>query len=137
MNEIAWINDVTGKPWKDRATGADAYDCWGLVVDSFARVDNNPLHEVDGYSTGAPIETAGAAEELTGDWLEVVEPENGVVLCVYSDLGSMIHVGRIFTIAKAGFYAVHSRGEGGQVRADRLSVIQRAYDNIKYFKRVV
>lgn len=135
MNAVTWINDIVGKPWEDRATGPDSYDCWGLVVDSFARVDNTPLHDVYGYSTGAPIEIAGAAEELTGDW-EECEGEHGAVFCVYSELGSMVHVGRVFSIPKAGLYAIHSRGDGGQVQANRLGAIKRKYANIKFFRRL-
>lgn len=135
MNAIAWINDVKGKPWEDRATGPDSYDCWGLVVDSFSRIDNNPLDEVDGYSAGAPIEVAGAAEELSGDW-EECEAEDGAVFCVYNNEGSMVHVGRIFYVAKAGLYAVHSRGEGGQVQANRLGALKRKYENLKFFRRL-
>ena len=137
MNSVSWINDVIGKPWEDRATGPDTYDCWGLVVDSFKRLDGIELPSVDGYDSGSPIEVSGAAEELNGDWVEIPSAEHLCVFCVYSDLGSMIHVGRVVEVRKAGLYAIHSRGEGGQVKADALRVIKRAYSNIKYFKRVV
>ena len=135
MNAVAWINDVVGKPWEDRADGPDSYDCWGLVIDSFSRIDGSPLNEVDGYASGAPIEVAGAAEELSGDW-EECEAEHGAVFCVYNDLGSMVHVGRIFAVPKAGLYAVHSRGEGGQVQTNKIGAIKRTYENLKFFRRL-
>lgn len=135
MNAIAWINDVVGKPWEDRSDGPDSYDCWGLVIDSFSRIDGNPLNEVDGYASGAPIEVAGAAEELSGDW-EECEGEHGAVFCVYNEVGSMVHVGRIFSIPKAGLYAIHSRGDGGQVQANRIGAIKRKYANLKFFRRL-
>ena len=136
MNTIEWVNDVVGKPWKDRTSGPDTYDCWGLVIDSFRRLDEDPIDEVSGYEEGLPIEVAGETEQLTGNWQEVIYPESGLVFCVYNELGSMVHVGRIFMIEKAGYYCIHSRGEGGQVKADKLRTIQRAYDNVKFFKRV-
>ena len=135
MNAIAWINDVVGKPWEDRADGPDSYDCWGLVIDSFSRVDGDPLNEVDGYASGAPIEVAGASEELSGDW-EECEAEHGAVFCVYNNEGSMVHVGRILAIPKAGLYAVHSRGEGGQVQTNKIGAIKRKYANLKFFRRL-
>lgn len=134
MNATDWINDVVGKPWQDRANGPDTYDCWGLVEDSFLRVDNNPLDQVNGYSEGEPIETAGAQEELSGNWQES-ESEHGSVFCVYDDNGDMVHVGRVFMIPKAGLYAIHSRGEGGQVQANKLAAIKRKYANLKFFRR--
>jgi len=135
MNAVAWINDVVGKPWEDRADGPDSYDCWGLVIDSFSRIDGNPLNEVDGYASGAPIEVAGTAEELSGDWQEC-EAEHGAVFCVYNNEGSMVHVGRIFAVPKAGLYAVHSRGEGGQVQTNKIGAIKRKYENLKFFRRL-
>lgn len=135
MNTVEWINDVVGKPWKDRAYGPDAFDCWGLVIDSYNRLDKNPLPEVEGYSSGIPIEVAGAAEELTGDW-EECEAEHGAVFCVYNDVGSMIHVGRIFEIPKAGYYGIHAKGERSQVLSTRLRALKLAYKNLKFFRRL-
>jgi len=132
MNAVEWVNDVVGKPWQDRAYGPDSYDCWGLVIDSFSRVDNNPLHEVDGYASGAPIEDAGQAEELSGEW-EECSAEDGAVFCVY-DNGLMVHVGRLFHV-ETQMYAIHSRGDGGQVQANTLRAIMRKYKSLKFFRR--
>lgn len=135
MNAIAWINDVVGKPWEDRAYGPDSYDCWGLVIDSFSRIDGNPLDEVDGYASGAPIEVAGAAEELSGDW-EECEAQHGAVVCVYNDLGSMVHVGRVLDVVKAQLHVIHSKGENSQVIATRLRTFEKVYSNLKFFRRL-
>ena len=71
MTPISWINAVVGKPWVDRADGPDAFDCWGLVVDSYRRIDGVEIEPVAGYGTGEPIETAGASEQSSGRWVEL------------------------------------------------------------------
>ena len=138
MTPISWINAVVGKPWVDRAGGPDAFDCWGLVVDSYRRIDGVEIEPVAGYDAGEPIETAGASEQSSGRWVELTGPKHGAVFCCYSPAGNMEHVGRILLAVGAGLLCLHARGKDGKgaVAADPVRLIQRAYHSVKYFERV-
>lgn len=131
MNNIQWIESVVGKPWVDRASGPDSFDCWGLVIDKFKRVDNIDLDPVSGYESGDPIELAGPAEALL--WTETDSGQDGCVFAVYSESGDMIHVGLVMMIYKAGIYAVHAAGKNGigQVVAEPLHHVVKRYTRLK------
>lgn len=138
MTPISWINAVVGKPWVDRASGPNAFDCWGLVVDSYRRIDGVEIEPVNGYASGAPIDSAGPAEQSSGRWVEVGKPKHGAVFCCYSPSGSMEHVGRVLAAAGSGLLCVHARGKNGKgsTAADTVRLIERAYTSVKYFERV-
>lgn len=139
MNCIEWINAVVGKPWIDRADGPDSFDCWGLVLDSFRRIDGVELHNVIGYEEGSPIEVAGIPEQASGRWQKLDKYEDGAVFCCYSVSNVLVHVGRVFLLIGSGYHAVHARGsEGkGQVAVDDIRALQRLYSSrIEYYKRV-
>jgi hypothetical protein len=139
MNNIDWINSVVGKPWQDRANGPNSFDCWGLVEDYFLRVRKSALSEVAGYANGEPIEAIGAAEAQ--GWPEAENHSDGVVFCIYTEAGDMIHVGAILDIYKAGYYAVHAAGKNGrgQVIAEPIQQPITKYTRlkctIKYYKQ--
>lgn len=138
MNKIDYINAVVGKPWQDRASGPLAFDCWGLVVDSFKRVDGVDIEPVQGYLTGEQIDVAGPSEIASGHWIELQQPEDGAVFCAYETNNTLSHVGRVFLLAGGGYHALHARGttNRGQVTADHIRVIERFFDGrVKYFKR--
>lgn len=138
MTNIDWINSVAGKPWQDRAAGPKAFDCWGLVVDSFARIDGVAIGDAPGYAAGEPIETAGAAMRDALGWPELPNAADKAVFCVYLANGSMVHVGRILDIHKAGLFAVHAAGKNGvgQVTAEPLRQLQQRFgERLKYYAR--
>ena len=136
MNSIEWVNSVNGKPWSDRATGPNAFDCWGLVIDYFRRVHKLQLETVDGYEEGANVEDAASNEISTGRWIETDEPERDCVFVIESESGYVKHVGIIVNINRVGLYAVHSKAEGSQVMANRIAAMQKLHsDKIKYYKR--
>lgn len=137
MNVIEWVNDVTGRPWRDRATGPEAYDCWGLVVDSFARLDGVTLPDVEQYSSGAPIEQGGADAADALAWPTVEQPQHGAVFAIYSG-ATMVHVGRIVHVDGVGLMAIHAAGRNGrgQVLAERVhSVLQRFASRVVFYVR--
>lgn len=136
MNEIQWAESVVGKPWVDRSTGPNSFDCWGLVIDSFQRIDCVTLPEVAGYSTGEPIEDIGNAGSAS--WQEIMQPAAGCVFCVYLNNGAMVHVGRVIMIKKECLYAVHAAGKDGkgQVAAEPMRQILKRYEGrLKFFVR--
>ena len=132
MTPISWINAVVGKPWVDRAEGPAAFDCWGLVVDSFRRIDGVEIEPVAGYDTGAPIDQAGPTEQSSGRWIEVQGPQHGAVFCCYTATGNMAHVGRVLHAVGAQLLCVHARNT---VSADPVRLIERTYNTVKYFMR--
>lgn len=138
MTNIDWINSVAGKPWQDRAAGPAAFDCWGLVIDSFARIDGAVIDAAPGYAAGEPIETAGNAMRESLGWPELSTPTDKSVFCVYLANGAMVHVGRILEINKIGLFAVHAAGKNGvgQVTAEPLRQLQQRYgDRLKFYAR--
>jgi hypothetical protein len=138
MDNITWINAVAGKPWVDRAYGPNAFDCWGLVIDSFRRIDDVELQEATGYNEGLPIEEIGTETATLYGWPEIEKPADGCVFCIYLSNGAMVHVGRILSIYKAGLHAVHAAGKDGkgQVAAEAVRSITDKYkDRIKYYMR--
>jgi cell wall-associated NlpC family hydrolase len=36
----AWVGEFIGKPFQDRGRGPDAYDCYGLLVETYRRIFN-------------------------------------------------------------------------------------------------
>lgn len=138
LTNIDWINSVAGKPWVDRAAGPNAFDCWGLVVDSFARIDGITLDAAPGYAEGEPIENVGHLFRDQLGWPEQERPTNGSVFCVYLANGAMVHVGRVLDITGIGLYAIHAAGKDGigQVTPEPLRVLQQRYgDRLKYYLR--
>lgn len=135
MDKVDWIDSVVGKPWVDRTDGPDSYDCWGLVVDSFRRIDENPLNNVEGYESGELIETAGAREAQ--GWPEISAPIDGCVFCVILASGDMIHVGRIFQVGSK-LVAVHAAGKhgNGQTVVEPIRVIKERFKHrLHYYTR--
>jgi len=138
LTNIDWINSVVGKPWVDRAAGPNAYDCWGLVTDSFLRIDGITLSNAPGYTEGEPIETAGNDFRDQLGWPEQAQASNGSVFCVYLSNGAMVHVGRVLAITGIGLYAVHAAGKNGvgQVTAEPLRQLTDRYTSrLKFYKR--
>lgn len=138
MTNIDWINAVAGKPWVDRADGPNEFDCWGLVIDSYRRIDGVELPDVQGYSSGEAIEQIGAPVRDSLGWPESEAPLDGAVFCVYLNNGDMIHVGRVLNIHKSGLYAIHAAGKNGkgQVAAEPIrQLIDRYGQRLKFYMR--
>lgn len=132
MTPKQWCNDVFGKPWVDRSCGPDSYDCWGLVIDSFKRIDGVTLPEVSGYNDGEPVESIGTKEAVS--WNDC-EAKHGAVFCVVK-MGLVLHVGRILAVG-GRLMACHSAGKDGkgQVIIEPLSALERKYKNNLIYKQ--
>lgn len=129
MTHLEWIAKVNCKPWVDRSDGPDSFDCWGLVVDSYRRVDGVEIEPVDGYAEGEPIQKVGT--RARDGWPQLEKAEHGCVFCCNTTDGRLEHVGRVFMV-NGVLYAVHADGrERGQVQAHPLRLL-----SIKYGGRV-
>ena len=130
MNEKDWIDEVVGKDWQDRATGPDAYDCWGLVVDFYKRVLDVDVEDIAGYVSGKTGINKGF--QLRGDnWQE---SEVGYVAVCF-DGENANHVG-----VRTGSRIIHAYGntnKAGQVFNHTVSQFTRIYrGKIKFFDYV-
>jgi cell wall-associated NlpC family hydrolase len=122
-----YIEQVIGKPWVDRATGPDAFDCWGLVVDSFKRIDGIEIPLINGYEEKLSTSECTTRELDTGKWQEVIEPRAGLVF-VCEKNGEASHVGRMIDDR----HCLHSPHGGAGVQVNRLAAMQRLNANQTY-----
>ena len=127
MTEIDYCNAAIGKPWINRAEGPDAFDCWGLVLDSFRKIDGVELPSISGYASGAT--TASAVSDSDMQHFKPTKPANGVIALYYDHKG-LAHVGRIL------FGRVLHATEGLGVKWDRIEALARKpqFIKVEYFK---
>ncbi len=131
MNITEYIESVIGKPWVDRAAGPNAFDCWGLVVDSFDKVEGVELPTVLGYSDGIKTSKCAKHEIERSHWIEVDNPTAGLVfVCEHS--GGASHVGRMIDST----WCLHSPHGGSGVQVNKLAAMKRLNRNqtYRYFK---
>lgn len=92
-----YINQTIGKGWKPCTYGPDHFDCWGLVVDSFAKIDGIELPSLSAYQQGKLDLVSGMAEAMQkGSWAKIESPEDGCVVACLNEQGYLVHVGRYF-----------------------------------------
>lgn len=122
---------VIGKPWKNRATGPNAYDCWGLVIASFREIDGIELPQINGY-LDEMCDTDTAAGQAMFQYDESTG-KDGDIVCMYNVNGEFVHVGRMFF--GMVLHAAGSEQLGtGQVKLDRLEVMKRAFKKVEFRK---
>lgn len=122
-----YIDTVIGKPWKNRATGPDFFDCWGLVVDSFRKVEGIELPVVSGYAEGWETSDCFSGEMKTSHWIESDTPVSGLVF-VCETSGGASHVGRMIDSR----HCLHSPHGGSGVQINTLAAMQRLNRNQTY-----
>ena len=115
-----YIQMVIGKPWKDRATGPDAFDCWGLVVDSYRKIEGIDRPVVSGYYEGVQTDECFSKEIKNNHWIESEEPVAGLVFVCYGS-GGANHVGRMIDSR----HCLHSPHGGSGVQVNTLAAMQR------------
>lgn len=121
---------VIGKPWKDRATGPNAYDCWGLVIDYFINVRGFVLPEIPGYlDVACDINTAAMQTIFKYDKSTGID---GDIVCMYDVNGEFAHVG--IMIFGCVLHSAGSKYNPGKVKIDRLEVMKRAFKTVEFRK---
>lgn len=129
MTPENYINSVIGKPWVNRAEGPDAFDCWGIVIDSFRKVDGIELPQISGY-VDINCETSEAAQQAIDSKNYIkCQPSDGAIMAAFFN-DKLVHVGRCLCGR-----VLHST-EGIGVRADKYSVITRVNQRVEYYKYV-
>ena len=125
MKPSDYINSVVGKPWVRASDSFDngGVDCWGLVVDSFDKIDGIKL-PTPPWRVEMDLDKSGVAAINTGCY----QPSNsvhGAIFAVVDRDGAMLHVGRVLN-----GYALHADGavgKNGEIVAVELSVLKRRY----------
>lgn len=82
MKNYDWVVPLVGLPWREYATGPDAFDCWGAVFHGYREhlgVDLNRHLEIPTADARAFTE-AVAAEVATGHWQQLQQPEDGCLV---------------------------------------------------------
>ena len=115
---------MVGIPWVNRACCLDACDCWGLVVLYYRYVRGIELHQVAGYEAGRDFLTCYLDEVVFWQCSDV-PLDDGIFVGYVGNRAE--HVG---LIVNGG--ALHSRGDGGGVRYDRLRAVEKMFTRMEY-----
>ena len=130
MTPEDYVNSVVGKPWVRYGNGPDSFDCWGLTVDSFAKIDCIEIKKIDGYDDGYESAAPLAMSELDSGRWRPSQPMDGAVMVV-CDKGKPIHFGRC--IMGGVLHAYGKQDHPGQVRWQSYKSIRRQFRDVTYY----
>ncbi|RUT65171.1 hypothetical protein CKG00_01185 [Morganella morganii] len=126
MTTDEFTDRMVGVPWVNRACSFTECDCWGLVLLYYRHVMGREIHSVTGYAEHDDFVTC--FNGVIVPWVPIAYPEDGCMFVAY-DGSQPVHVGIV-----TGSTALHSRGENGHVRIDRLSVLGRLYTKLEFYR---
>jgi len=126
-----FIAEVIGKPWVNRATGPESYDCWGLVIKSFELVDNITLPTVAGYLESRTPTHIAAKDEITQPWWIDSDGSDGDVAWYYDHKDRFVHVGRVFC---GGVLHCSGLSGVGAVKWERKQNVSKMFSKTEYKK---
>lgn len=132
MTAQEFITKTMGKPWVNRATGSDAYDCWGLVIASFQQIDDIQLPSIEGYIQAKTKTHRAASTEIVKPWWVLSENQqgnDGDVVAYFDYKGRFTHVGRVLCGG-----VLHSSGESGVggVKWERKHIVSMRFHRTEY-----
>jgi cell wall-associated NlpC family hydrolase len=121
-----------GKPWASGARGPDAFDCWGLVRDVYAKAFNVDLPEFPGLDAESPLARVRMAADCAESplWQAIPAPEHGCAVGMATN-ARISHVG-VFCGLDGGFVLHTVAGSG--VRLESLSQLKARGQKITFFK---
>lgn len=128
ITDKEFADKVIGKPWQRFATGPNAFDCWGLVVASFAEVDGVELPELSGYLS-ADLSYDDIAKVGIGNY-QLSSGADGDIVCMYNVNNEFVHVGRMFF--GMVLHAFGTQDNPGQVKLDRIDVVRRLFNKVEF-----
>lgn len=129
MNAETYINSVIGCPWVNRAEGPRSFDCWGIVIDSFRKIDGIELPQIEGYCDTECNTSSAAQEAFDSKSYVKCQPTNGAIMTAFFN-DKLVHVGRCL----AG--GVLHASEGMGVRFDKYRVITATNQRVEYYRYV-
>lgn len=115
---------MIGVPWANRACTFHQCDCWGLVVLYYRHVAGKEIHHSPGYEAECDFHTCFTDEVVF--WRQSEHPQEGCIFIAYEG-SQKSHVGLV-----VNGRALHSRGESGAVRSDRLAAIEKIFTRVEY-----
>ena len=130
MNNTEFINDTVGLPWVNRATGPDAYDCWGLVVRYYSEVLGIELLDIEGYASGL-IDINDGYHVEREHWRQIDKPKDNCIFMAFQD-GCAVHCGIV--IGNHSLHCLGSNEKPGQVGYHSLTAIERMYKDIEFYE---
>lgn len=136
MTPKEFLNHAIGKPWVSRATGPQAYDCWGLVIASFLEIEGLELPIVNGYAYSACSPNEIESELRNKGRFIKSTGIDGDIVSMYNSVGDFEHVGRIIC---GGI--VHAWGHGGngtgQVKWNTIAAMRKLYPRLEFERYAV
>ena len=131
MTKTEFIDRWIGTPWQDRAIGPNSIDCWGLVYVYYRDVLGIELSKPDDH---IDIIDGFTNEVVNCDWIETDFAEDGIMFTAFhGDLAR--HCG----VVVSPTMVIHSYGGNdnhGTVSINNISVIERKFGKVRFFKRV-
>lgn len=137
-----WAAELIGKPWRSRASGPHAFDCWGLVRHVLRLRHGLEVPDVLGGLSDAAIDVASAIKRhaQAGGWHRMPEPmADGDVVLMQGPRGR--HVG-IAVRADGRLHVLHAdghdtpRGPVGCVVAQSLAdAVAGGYHSFELWRR--
>lgn len=131
MNDKEFIGETIGKPWVNRATGPESYDCWGLVIKSFELIDCVTLPTVAGYIESSRATHKAIGSEAEQNWWLDSDGCEGDVACYYDHKNRFTHVGRIIC---GGVLHCSGLSGVGAVKWERKDVVSSRFSKTEYKK---
>ena len=122
-----YVNDNVGKPWVNRAEGPDTFDCWGVVIDSFRKIDGIELPQINGYNDTECKTDIAAQEALNTKTYVKCEAQDGAIMTAFFN-DKLVHVGRCLCGG-----VLHST-DGIGVRFDKYRLISKINQRVEYYK---
>ena len=124
LSDSEFALKMIGVPWSNRACSFEQCDCWGVVVLYYRHVAGVEVHHSAGYESKSDFHTVFTDEVVF--WRSVPVAQNGGIFVAYEGV-KPVHVGLIIDDR-----ALHSRGENGAVRSDRISAVERQFSKVEY-----
>ncbi|MCP2005215.1 UNVERIFIED_ORG: cell wall-associated NlpC family hydrolase [Buttiauxella agrestis ATCC 33320] len=126
MLKAEFLERVIGIPWHNRACTFEAADCWGLVTLYYRHVLGIELHHSPDYEAGKDFMTCFESEVVY--WQRAEHFSDGDIFIAYYG-AQPVHVGLI-----VDGRALHSRGENGCVRSDKIRTIQKLFTKTEFLR---
>lgn len=126
MTREEFIHRMLDVPWSNRACTFNSCDCWGLVALYYRHVLRTEIHHDAGYESDRDFFTCYQGEVKF--WQRIDYPIDDGVFIGY--IGNQpVHIGLV-----VDGQALHSRGENGGVRLDRLIVLEKKFTRLEFMR---